>query len=417
MRVTGIIAEYNPFHNGHKYHILKSKEITDSDYCVVVMSGNYVQRGEPAMIDKWARTKAALLNGADVVIELPVHYATSSAEFFSLASITLLNNLGVVNSICFGSEVGNIDSLNYIAETLAFEPYEFKILLNNYLKTGISFPKARNKALEDYYHNNKINIPENITKVLNSPNNILGIEYLKALKKLKSNIKPYTIKRIGAGYHDEDSKIPLASASAIRKLLKNNDNLNKLRTMVPPTSYDIIINEITSNLSPIFYSDIFYLLRYKLLISDSSYLSNITDITEGLENRILSSILESTSINELIKRLSTKRFTNTKINRALLHILLDIDKKSFQTFTHNGCSQYVKVLGFNSKSQILMKKIKDNTILPLIVNVKDSEKYLNPLQNKMLKDEIMSTNVYNTIVMNKYKVCPKNDYTQPIIII
>lgn len=413
MKTVGIVTEYNPFHKGHKYHIEASKNITGADYCIAVMSGNFVQRGDPAIINKWSRTRSALECGADIVIEIPVHYATSSAEFFSTASIALLNNTGIVDSICFGSEVGELRELEAISSVLANEPATYKAILAHYLDQGLNYPTARSKALNDYLPNH------NLKEVINSPNNILGIEYLKALNRLNSKINPYTIKRIGSGYHDEDTDAPIASATAIRKQLKQNlDDKHTLKQMLPEPSYVELINGITKDKSsPIFANDFLPLLKFRLLTTDPKELNKILDITEGLENRILSSIREAASMDDLLDTLMTKRYTRTKINRALTHILLGIEKKPFEIFNRNGYAQYIKVLGFKKSAQPLMKKMKDHATIPILGNIKSSEKKLTTLQRKMLIDEIRSTDIYNTVVLNKYGTILKNDYTQPIIVL
>jgi len=413
MKTVGIVTEYNPFHKGHQYHIETSKNITGADYCVAVMSGNFVQRGDPAIIHKWARTRSALECGADIVVEIPVHYATSSAEFFSMASIALLNNTGIVDAVCFGSEIGDIKDLDAIASILAKEPIDFKEVLAEYLKQGLNFPTARAKALIEYLPN------LNIEKVINSPNNILGIEYLKALKRLGSNITPYTIKRIGSGYHDEDTSASIASATAIRKQLKLDlENKESLKQMLPEAAYyELNKSIIKDKCSPIFPDDLLSLLRFKLLTLSPKELKKVLDITEGLENRILSSIMNAKTMEELLDTLMTKRYTRTKINRALLHILLDIDKKSFIVFNRNGYAQYIRVLGFKERARPLMKKMKEQASIPIIGNIKSSEKKLTSLQKKMLSDEIKATDIYNTIVLSKYGTLLRNDYTHPMIII
>ncbi|PKM96157.1 MAG: nucleotidyltransferase [Firmicutes bacterium HGW-Firmicutes-1] len=410
MNVVGLITEYNPFHKGHLYHVEEAKKITGSDYCIAVMSGNFVQRGDPAVVNKWVRAKSALDSGIDMVIEIPVHYATASAEFFSTASVALLHNTGIVNSICFGSEEGNLDTLDSIADLLANEPESYKVWLAHYLDKGFNYPTARSKALKKYF-------PHNFEDVINSPNNILGIEYLKALKRLNSKMSPFTIKRVGAGYHDESSSAPVVSATAIRKQLKaNTEGSVVLESMLPTSSLVHLREAIDGNIAPIFPNDFFPLLKYKLLTTHPSELCKVLDITEGLENRILSAISQANSIEVLLDMVTTKRYTRTKINRALIHILLDIDKKPFQTFNHNGYSQYIKVLGFNKKAQHLMKQMKDYATLPIITNVKASSMSLTSLQKKMLDDEIRATNIYNTIVLSKFNQIVKNDYTQPVIL-
>lgn len=413
MKTVGIVTEYNPFHKGHQYHIEASKQITGADYCIAVMSGNFVQRGDPAIINKWARAHSALKSGADIVIEIPVHFATSSAEFFSMASIALLNNTGIVDAVCFGSEIGEIDPLDAIASVLANEPIKYKELLSTYLNQGLNYPTARSKALIDFLTNHPIE------KVINSPNNILGIEYLKAIKRLDSNIIPYTIKRIGSGYHDEDINTPIASATAIRRVLRQTTNDEYiLKEMLPDASYRSITEGMNHfRHTPIFSNDFLPLLKFKLLTTSPKELKKTLDITEGLENRILSLIMEVASWDDLLDQLMTKRYTRTKINRALIHILLGIDKKSFETFNRNGYAQYIRVLGFRKSAQHIMKKMKIHASVPIIGNIKSSEKKLTSLQQKMLYDEIMATNIYNTIVLGKYGTLLKNDYTQPVIII
>ncbi|PKM50777.1 MAG: nucleotidyltransferase [Firmicutes bacterium HGW-Firmicutes-7] len=411
MKIVGVITEYNPFHKGHLYHIEQAKRITGSDYCVAVMSGSFVQRGDPSVISKWARTKSALENGVDIVIELPVHYSTASAEFFSTAAVALLNNTGIIDSICFGSEEGNIESLDLIASVLANEPASYKKWLAHYLDEGLNYPTARSRALKKYF-------PHELESVINSPNNILGIEYLKALKRLNSSMKPYTIKRIGAGYHDETSSSPVVSATAIRKHLKHiSAGSSVLEDMLPASSLLNLRQAIEEKTGPIFPNDFFPLLKYKLLTTHATALRKVLDVTEGLENRILSSIGQATSIDMLLDMVTTKRYTRTKINRALLHILLDIDKKSFETFNLNGFSQYIKVLGFKRDAQHLMKQMKDLATLPIITNVKASSMNLTSLQKKMLETEIRTTNIYNIVVLSKFNQIVRNDYTQSVILI
>ncbi|WP_455718849.1 tRNA(Met) cytidine acetate ligase, partial [Anaerosporobacter sp.] len=216
MQVVGLITEYNPFHNGHAYHIQKAKEITNADYVIVIMSGNYVQRGTPAIIDKYSRTLMALNNGADIVIELPVIYATASAETFAAGAIRILHDLGIVNSICFGSECGDLTLLSSIAKALCIESEEFRDTLLKYLRQGLSYPMARKHALLNTIElSNYTN--QQIEQVIESSNNILGVEYLKALYRLSSNIVPYTILREGSGYNDLTLDTTFSSASALRK--------------------------------------------------------------------------------------------------------------------------------------------------------------------------------------------------------
>ena len=235
--VLGIIAEYNPFHNGHLHHLIESKKITNSDYTIAIMSGNFTQRGEVSIVDKWEKTRMAINNGIDLVIELPTLYAISSAENFASGAIKILNSLGIVDFLSFGSESNDISLLDDIANVLAFEPAQYKTLLSHELARGESFPKARENAVMMY-----LNDVRRFANVLSSPNNILGIEYLKSLKRQKSKIQPITIKREGAKYND--TKVPhnsrYASATAIRNLCKSTDDITPLQKFIPETSFDIL---------------------------------------------------------------------------------------------------------------------------------------------------------------------------------
>jgi predicted nucleotidyltransferase len=212
MKVLGIVAEYNPFHNGHLYHIQKSKEATGCDYVVCVMSGNFIQRGEPALLNKWARAEMALINGVDLVIELPVYYSLASAEFFAFGSVKLLDSLGIIDCLCFGSESGTIKELDMFADVFINEPESYKMFLSKNLKLGYSFPKSRSIALSEFLSTSGIN--DQKLDELSKSNNILGIEYIKALKRISSAIKPYTIERIGTGYRSEKALGKIASATA-----------------------------------------------------------------------------------------------------------------------------------------------------------------------------------------------------------
>ncbi len=412
MKVVGLVTEYNPFHKGHLYHMEKSKQLTGADYCICVMSGNFVQRGTPAIIDKWNRAKSALLSGMDIVIELPIHYSVSSAEFFASAAVSLLHNTGVVDSICFGSELGSLDKLDALADIFIEEPRDYKMLLQAHLKSGHNFPSARSLALNDYEG-------DSYSEIINNPNNILGIEYLKALKRLKSHIKAYTIERIGAGYHDNSSDVNIASATAIRNQIQTASSPQNadIENMLPSESYSILKAGISNKQAPVFPADVFALLRYKLLCTPEKQLANILDISEGLENRIKTAIKSANSYDELIDMLMTRRYPKTKLHRALIHILLDIDKNSFDVFSNNGYSQYIRVLGFRKDAQALMRKIKHNSSLPVLGKIKGSEKALTSLQQKMLTDEIRATEIYNTIILNKYNIKMKNDYSIPLIMV
>ena len=321
MKAVGIIAEYNPFHNGHKYLIEKAKEITGADYAIIVMSGNFTQRGTPAITDKYIRTEMALLNGADLVIELPSHYACSSAEFFATGAITLLNKLGVVDSICFGSESGNITNLYNVAKILADEPEEFQQQLKLFLKRGYSYPMARNQALE-------ATIPDfvNYMDVIKTPNNILGIEYIKALLRTNSTITPFTVQRIGSCYHDHKLSVAYSSAIAIRQSLEFGNSLEKIEDQVPKNCLSIL-SEHYNKSYPVFMDDFSTLLKYKLLTEAPNSFCKYADISSDLSDKIKKNIFKIDSINNFCDLLKSKDLTHARINRCLGHILLNIHQE------------------------------------------------------------------------------------------
>lgn len=391
-KVLGIIAEYNPFHNGHLYHLQKAKEITNSDYTVAIISGNFTQRGSTSLIDKWSKTEMALLNGVDLVIELPVWYATSSAENFADGAIKILNSLGIVDYISFGTETPDINILNRYSDILYNEPEEYKKLLSNELKNGLSFPKAREKAIFEYLKESNINF--NISSnVLASPNNILGIEYLKALKKHHSTIKPIPIARLDADYNSTFFSNNIASATAIRNLIKNN-NFETIKNLVPNYSYSILKNNIdkehiVTDLD-VFEKEIIYILR-RLSIED---IANLPDVSEGLEFAIKKAANSCNSVNDLLDNIKSKRYTITRLQRILLYSLLGISKENLKA--SKDVIPYLRVLGFNSNGSKLISKIHEvSPNVPIITQVKQ---YLDNSTNIVLRDmlysDIFATNVY-----------------------
>lgn len=326
--VLGIVSEYNPFHNGHLHHLNESKKITHSDYSIAIMSGNFTQRGETSIVDKWSKTKMAIENGIDLVIELPTLYSISSAENFASGAIKILESLGIVDYISFGSECADIDVLNDVANVLCTEPDEYKTLLSHELSKGISFPKAREKALMMY-----LNDVRRFANVLSSPNNILGIEYLKALKRQKSNIQPVTVKREGSNYNDNSisKHSKFASASAIRNLCLSN-NISLLKNVMPESSFNILNDNIrkgniVNNISA-FDKEIIYSLRKM----STDEIANLPDVSEGLEFAIKSAANECNSVVELLSIVDTKRYTKTRLQRILLSSILGITKKRYTSF-------------------------------------------------------------------------------------
>ena len=416
MNVVGIVAEYNPLHNGHLYHLEQSKLLTGANYTIVVMSPNFVQRGAPAITNKWVRSKMALLSGADLVIELPTPYATASAEFFSHASISLLHHTGIVNNLSFGSESNNLDLLKQVAHILSDEPKEFKELLKTNLDQGVSFPRARAKALIDYCHfiPNLSNYASKIPEIIQTPNNILGIEYLKALNKLNSTIRPWTLQRKGASYHQEHLSGQLSSATAIRKQIYKG-NSDEVALSMPKACYKLLCKDSGGLDRCVHYKDLSPFLSYRLLFSSPNDLGGIMGITEGMENRILKAFGQTQEIEKMIPLIKSKRFTQTTIQRILLNIILQITKKDFSRFEKQGGPQYIRVLGFRKSSDHLLTKLKAHATLPIVMNLSKDYNTLGPLGRQMLDLEIRSTNVYSSLQS------PTNnmnlDYTHPLVII
>ena len=406
-KVLGIIAEYNPFHNGHLYHLQKSLHDTGSSYSIAVISGNFTQRGSTSLVDKWTKTEIALKNGIDLVIELPLLYSISSAENFAEGAIKIFDSLKVVDYISFGSESGDISTLNTVADILYKEPREYKNILSHELGKGLSFPKARENAMLMYLKDIR-----KFSSVLSSPNNILGIEYLKALKKYKSNITPVTVERFDSNYNDTSYTGNIASATAIRNIVKNG-SFDILRKVIPESTYSILldnvkIGHIIPDLS-VFEREIIYLLR-KMSIAE---IAELPDVGEGLENAIKNTANSCNSIVEFLNIIKSKRYTNTRLQRILLYTLLGITKKDIAL--SKKLTPYIRVLGFNDKGKYLISEIsKANPKLEIITSVK---KYMDTSNNKnskyMLEKDIWATNVYT--IGFEYDSWNNLDYTHKII--
>ena len=387
-KVLGIIAEYNPFHNGHLYHIKQSIEESKADYVVCVISGNFVQRGNTSIINKWTKTKMAIANGVDLVLEIPTIYSTSSAENFAEGAIKLLNSLRVVDTISFGMETNDIATLNNIANVLFQEPKEYVTMLNHELSRGISFPKARENALLMY-----LNDIKRYANVLSGANNILAIEYLKALKKLKSSLIPIGIKREKVYYNDETIVDDFASATAIRKFIANKQ-FEEIRKVIPRSSYVLLGQELKKGHYVLdlakFQKEILYILR-KMTLEE---IRNLPDVSEGLENAIKNAADSCNNIIDLVNIIKSKRYTQTRIQRILIYALLGIDKKMMET--SKKIVPYARILGSSEKGKKLISEIiAKNPKINIVTSVK---KFLETSKNKnlkeMLKLDIYATNVY-----------------------
>lgn len=368
MKVLGIVAEYNPFHNGHLHHVRASRDLSGADCIVAVMSGNYTQRGEPAIVDKWARAEMALLCGVDLVIELPVAYAMASAEFFAYGAVRLLDSLGAVNMLCFGSESGNTKKLIEAATILLEEPDEYKRALKASLSSGKSFPSARQAALSSYL---KIKHgSDNISETLKSPNNILGIEYIKAIMRLNSSIVPITVGRIGNDYNQTELSGEISSATSIRKIIAGNPwdiAASLLAPSMPAASLSILEREIGLGRGPVFSSDFGTVLLSALRKMTADEIRTLPYMENGLENRIAIAVKKSGSFDELLKQICTRRYTATRIQRILFSVVTGLSSNTFNSFNSAGGPAYIRVLGFNHTGRKLLSEIKCKTLLPVII--------------------------------------------------
>ena len=347
MKICAVISEFNPFHNGHKYLIdaIKKQGFT---HIIAIMSGNFVERGEPAIVSKESRSKAAILNGIDLVIEMPTVKVLNSAEKYATSAIEIAKKLGCVDGVAFGSECGNIQKLTKTIDIL--ESKEFKNILKKYISLGNSYPKSEYLALKEVTDN------EDILDTLKSPNNILGIEYLRALKKLKSSIEPITIKR----------NSDFLSSTEIRNLILNKNDSYK--NYVPKASAQILEKEITQGfLSVLENAD--KAMLYSLKTTHISDILKISDVSEGLENRIIECASASSSVCELLKKIKTKRYTMARIKRILLLIFLKITKNM-----QNKKIPYIKILGTNKKGLEILKKAKKTSELPIVSRLQEIKK-------------------------------------------
>ena len=403
-KILGIIAEYNPFHNGHLYHLNMSKTLTSATHTIAIISGNFTQRGSTSLIDKWVKTESSLKNGIDLVIELPVLYSVSSAENFADGAIKILNSLGVVDNISFGIETDKIEELDKIASILYNEPKDYKTLLSKELSHGISYPRARENALNKY-----LNISSNI---LNSPNNILGIEYLKALKKYNSSVVPIGIKRHKSNYNDIEYSNNIASATAIRELIKNK-NYKQLKNLLPKPSYSLLMENkknIVLDLNN-FEKEILYILR-RMSIEE---IKKLADVSEGLEHLIKKAVYSYNSISDVLNMVKSKRYTSTRIQRIFLYSLLGITKEDIEL--SKNVTPYIRVLGFNENGKNLISKIK--RINPQLNIITSTKKFIDSNSDQNLKimfeKDILATNIYTLAYQNNSS--GNLDFTKKIITI
>lgn len=411
MKAVGLVTEYNPFHNGHLYHLNKAMELTGADISVAVMSGDFVQRGEPAVLDKYVRASMALNSGVNLVVELPVNYAVSSAESFAVGALKVLDYIKA-DSIAFGSESGDIERLSKLAHILCDNEDALYKEISKYTANGISYAAARQKTVEKL-------TDKDTAAMLTSSNNILAVEYLKAIIKNNYAIKPYTVQRQGDAYNDTDIRSDYASATALRGNLKA-DNISKYI----PVKAGLILSSNTNYIYP---DDITEALFTRLLdiLFASSYDKNVfienvmkyPDVNKEIAGRLYKSAMdmitrtvphragskdnEAFSFGSLCEHIKTKEVPLSRIKRALVRITLGLDKKHMEKYSN---APYIRVLGFDKKGQEYLSYIRKTVEVPLITKTADYK--------EMLLDDIHAANIYNMIVAGKYGVKEQGDYVK-----
>lgn len=480
MKTLGIIAEYNPFHNGHAYQIKEAKRRTGAKTAVIAMSGDFVQRGAPAVIDKYARAAMALAGGADLVVELPVLWAASSAEQFAMAGVTLFDQMGCVDGLCFGAETDDLPLLETIADILAREPEAFKNVLRQRLKEGCPFPKARELALNDSLntcgYSTASGETERIAEILKAPNNILAIEYLKAISKRHSKLKPVLLKRVGADYHDPSvdlsKNVSGASATAIRRqLLDLNPNIisvlrengsdsigsgmhpnrsnhsrdsfspadcfvpaaKKSRSVfskeeiiyfnqiMPASAVSILVHYLNERpaLKP---DDFSAALGYRLLsLFPTGYLE-FGDSSSQLSNRLAKNLFRFQSFSQFCLENKSKDITYTRISRLLLHILLDIRDEHYTIGKMLDYIPYLRILGFRRDSASgLLRDLKQSAAVPVISKLANASSLLPDDALSLLQKDIFAADLYEQTASftgsEKKMTLPRSEYTREIVIL
>lgn len=377
MKISAIICEYNPFHNGHKFQISETRKQTECDAVVALMSGNYVQRGDVAIFDKFTRARCAIEGGADLVLELPTVFSMQTAELFARNSVCILNSLGCVKYLVFGTETDNFELLDEISDLLANETTEFKNRILSNLENGQTFAKARSECLEKF-------LGSEAQRISAMPNNILAIEYMKALKKINSKIQSFPIKRKSVDHDSCKATDEFASATYIRSLI-NADDLRQALKYMPKECRNLIADK-----SPVFMSEFSKSVLSELYRMDKIKLKNISDVGEGLENRIKKEIESCMDFSELVSSVKTKRYTESRIRRVLLNAYLGVTKEMQREDV-----QYVRVLDFNETGRKVLNLAKKTSEIPIIKTTTQVKKTDNEKMKEQWFRELMFDKIYS----------------------
>ena len=415
MPVAGVIAEYNPFHNGHKYLIDKAKDLTNADKIIALMSGNFTQRGVPAMADKYTRAESAILGGVDAVFELPCLYATGSARDFATGAVGIFDKMKIVDYLIFGAEDPEPELFDAIAEILANEPEEYKTILNKQLAKGQSYPTASQFSIEEYVKKHKLEgFPDNkkVHEILQKPNNILAISYLIALIKLNSNIKPIIVKRCDEGYLNVALSGKYSSAASIRMALEGGIDVSTYvpsKCLKPYKKYMDLPLPSPDWLSPYIASRLIY---DRNLPPEISQLEQIMDMTPDLLNRLRKSPLPTRHL-ELSDYLKTRNITMTRVSRVIIHLLLGIQNSDRSMSSNGGYSEYINLLALKKTSSDIIKNINDKSELT-IINKKSEFEPQTELGERLWQLDKLATDLYNQLIYENINLRLHNELTSSV---
>ena len=411
MRAVGLVTEYNPFHNGHLHHLRESLRMTGADASVAVMSGHFLQRGEPALADKWVRTEMALAAGVDLVFELPFAFACNSAPHFAMGAVQSLNALGVVDSLCFGSEAGELAQLDRVASVLIERQGELERLTATRLRDGVSYPAARSSVVAGF-------LPELPPDILASPNNILGIEYLKALRSSGSQLVPYTIKRLGAGYHDTDVTTQVASATGIRKMIAEGKDVD----FWLPEPCRQILNEALQAGRHLDAGRLFVALQSHLL-QEPEMFRNVYLVDDGIDRRISLAALQAGSFADLVAEVKSRHWTQTRIQRIMMYLLLQVKVTEMQAFLQVG-PLYLRLLGSSERGRKILARARRRKSLPIIADPARATNTLRKfyrnrstfqqLAEEMLRLDLRATRIYALLQQQPSGEYLNQDYYQQV---
>lgn len=464
LKITGIIVEYNPLHPGHIYHMEQARKQTGADYLIAVMSGSFVQRGAPALLDKYTRTRMALLAGADVVIELPVCFAAGSAGDFAAGAVSLLDKLGCVDSLCFGSESGDISLFEKTASLLQCESAAFSDALKKALKAGLSFPAARQQALllcldpkkttdeganfprQDTRNVNELSTAPmqstitpattspmtseartsvsqaaQISALLSSPNNLLGLEYTSALLQRNSSIRPFTISRVGSGYHDPlGGAADFPSASALRSLLAKQGKQALLAQLQCYPELQPLLplwEEVLSQNAFLFSNDLSSPLHYRLLTAAPGSFGTYAEVGKELADKLEANRLSFTDWDDLCARLKTREITYSKISRCLCRILLSVPQEMLLAARDNDYTPYARILGFRKSASPLLSVLKKNSSIPLLSRPAAAARSLSPEALALYEKDVLAAHLTQTALCTKTGQLPIHEYTRQLILL